>query len=195
EEYRIVRPDGSVRWMRDIASVTWNEDGRSARLDGVVADVTERRLAEEALRGSEEKYRLIVDNIHEIIYQISVEKNGQLGAARFISGQVEALLGYRPEEFAAEPELWLTLAHPDDAPLLQATTEQVVQSREAAVREYRLRDRRSGEYRWMEDKAIPPHDSRIAPAVGVLGIDCHRYPDRRRRSPAPRPQAPPVCPP
>jgi two-component system, cell cycle sensor histidine kinase and response regulator CckA len=50
EEYRIVTPDGSVRWIWDRAFPVRNEDGTLRRVIGVAGDVTERRLLEERLR-------------------------------------------------------------------------------------------------------------------------------------------------
>lgn len=49
-EYRIVRPDGEVRWVRDRGRVVYAEDGSVQRLDGIVTDVTEHVRAGEALR-------------------------------------------------------------------------------------------------------------------------------------------------
>ena len=49
DEYRIVRPDGTVRWVRDSVVARRQADG-SIRLDGVVSDITARRQAEEALK-------------------------------------------------------------------------------------------------------------------------------------------------
>ncbi|MFZ5511663.1 MAG: EAL domain-containing protein [Pseudomonadota bacterium] len=48
-EYRIVRPDGEVRWLFDRARVVTNERGRRLRIDGIAADVTERKRQEELL--------------------------------------------------------------------------------------------------------------------------------------------------
>lgn len=57
EEYRVVRPDGSLRWVRDSVMVNAGPEERTLRLDGVLADVTEQKLTEEALRATQEEFR------------------------------------------------------------------------------------------------------------------------------------------
>lgn len=56
-EYRIVRPDGHQRWVRDRSRFVRDEGGTPIRLDGVVSDVTDQHLADEKLRASETRYR------------------------------------------------------------------------------------------------------------------------------------------
>src|SRR5262249_25892 len=59
EEYRIVRADGTIRWVRDNVLVSRDaSNGPALRLDGVLTDITERRQVEE-------RFRLIVDGAHE----------------------------------------------------------------------------------------------------------------------------------
>ncbi|MCW9003184.1 MAG: PAS domain S-box protein, partial [Rhodospirillales bacterium] len=52
-EYRIVRPDGSMRWLHERAEAVEEKDGKTTRTRGTVQDVTERRLAEDRIRESE----------------------------------------------------------------------------------------------------------------------------------------------
>ncbi|HWH72303.1 MAG TPA: PAS domain S-box protein, partial [Candidatus Sulfotelmatobacter sp.] len=60
-EYRIVRPDGSVRWVLDRAFPLRNESGQSVGLVGLAKDITESKLAEASLRESEQLYRAIFE--------------------------------------------------------------------------------------------------------------------------------------
>jgi PAS domain S-box-containing protein len=63
EEYRLVRPDGTVCWVRERVRVSPAHDsGGRRRLDGVLTDITEHRRAEGMWRQSEERFRAFLDN-------------------------------------------------------------------------------------------------------------------------------------
>lgn len=72
-EYRIQRPDGQVRWVRDRGVMEAKSDGTPVRMAGVSFDVTERRAAEETLRESEERFRLLVHNSPDLMFYQDLE--------------------------------------------------------------------------------------------------------------------------
>ena len=75
-EHRVLRPDGSVRWANSRTQTFFEGEGsarRAVRTVGAVADITERKQAEEALRQAEEKYREIFDNAVLGIFQSTPE--------------------------------------------------------------------------------------------------------------------------
>jgi PAS domain S-box-containing protein len=60
-EYRIVRPDGEIRWLHDRASVVRDKNGNPVRIGGVATDITGRKLAEIHIQASEDRYRSLFE--------------------------------------------------------------------------------------------------------------------------------------
>jgi PAS domain S-box-containing protein len=63
EEYRIVRPDGTIRWIRDRAFPVFRQSREVYRVAGIAEDFTERKQAEERLRESERRYDAMLKNV------------------------------------------------------------------------------------------------------------------------------------
>ncbi len=72
-DHRVVRPDGTVRWVQERADVLRGSDGRAVRMVGVVQDITERRQAEEAIRSSEARYRTLFERNLAGVYRSSLD--------------------------------------------------------------------------------------------------------------------------
>jgi PAS domain S-box-containing protein len=66
--HRMLRPDGSTIWVERTGRAHFDEQGRLQRIVGMVADITERKRAEEALRQSESNYRMFVSQSSEGIF-------------------------------------------------------------------------------------------------------------------------------
>ena len=92
-EERILRPDGSMRWLRTWAHALLDERGQVARMIGVCQDVTEQKIADEQLRESERRYRLIVEDADEGIWV-----GDEVGKTLFTNARLAEMLGYSPDE-------------------------------------------------------------------------------------------------
>ncbi len=64
-EYRIVWPNGELRWINAMGNTIYNAQGQAQRMSGICIDITDRKRAEEALRQSEERYRTLFDTLIE----------------------------------------------------------------------------------------------------------------------------------
>ena len=71
--YRVLQPDGSPVWLEKSAKAFFDEQGKLLRMIGMVANITERKRAEQAQRESEDKLRLLLDSTGGAIYGIDLE--------------------------------------------------------------------------------------------------------------------------
>ncbi|MBD2664533.1 hypothetical protein B6N60_03861 [Richelia sinica FACHB-800] len=69
-EARIIRPDGTLRWIACLGSVICDDQGLPERMTGVVMDITERKYSEEALRQSESKLQQAKDKLQAVLYAV-----------------------------------------------------------------------------------------------------------------------------
>ena len=94
EEYRIVRADGSIRWIWSRCFPVQNEKGEIYRTGGIIQDVTRRKEAEEAVRESEEKFRTIFEAARDGIHVIDPDTRSTV----IVNPRMCQLTGYTEEE-------------------------------------------------------------------------------------------------
>jgi PAS domain S-box-containing protein len=107
-EYRIVRPDGPTRWIWDRGFPVRDETGQVTRYVGVAQDITERKRAEEAMRESEARYRVLFEASADGILIADLEKRG----FKYANPALCRMLGYSEEEMRT---LSVADIHPKDA--------------------------------------------------------------------------------
>ncbi|MGK7876059.1 MAG: EAL domain-containing protein [Xenococcaceae cyanobacterium] len=108
-EYRILRPDGEERWIRDRAHLIYDATGTAIRIDGIATDITYRVRAEEALKKSEEQFRLTFE-----LAPIGMAIATLDGKFLRVNQALRDTLGYKVEELLEQTCADIT--HPDDLP-------------------------------------------------------------------------------
>ncbi len=93
-KHRIIRKDGALRWVSDTSILNKDMAGRLLSYDGVVEDITERMVAEEALRESEARFRGLLQSVDSV----AVQSYGPDGTTHYWNQASERLYGYSAEE-------------------------------------------------------------------------------------------------
>ncbi|MBD1813397.1 PAS domain S-box protein [Microcoleus vaginatus DQ-U2] len=151
-EYRIVRPDGKTRWIRDRAFPIRNQADRVYRIVGIAEDISERKQAEKTIGESEERFRQLAENSQDCFWLISAEFTDLL----YLSPAYEQIWARSREELYADPLKFMEWVHPEDKPLLQEAIRRVLQG-ESTSTEYRF-FRSDGTMHWLCDRAFPIYD-------------------------------------
>jgi PAS domain S-box-containing protein len=133
-----------------------DESGEITGVISVATDITERERAEEALRESEEKYRLVSENIPVTVYSALPDEHS---TSLFLSGRMEELTGYPSEQFLKDPQLWAAVVHPDDRECVWEKIEEHRRNKCALDVEYRIVTK-DGVIKWIRDRATPMIDQK-----------------------------------
>lgn len=136
----------------ELAVVALHGNGRP-EFSGFIRDLSRERAALAALRESDERYRRLVERLPGIVY---IDEPGAHG--RYISPQIEQLLGFTAEEWLENPDRWLEALHPDDRARAAAELAAGEESGQRFTSEYRLLAR-DGQVVWFRDEATPTRDA------------------------------------
>ncbi|HEX5950107.1 MAG TPA: PAS domain-containing protein [Actinomycetota bacterium] len=134
-EYRMIRTDGTVVWVRDGALPVRDDDGSVVFWQGALYDVTAGKRHEEQLEEARERYRALVENLPAVVYLVAPDDDRR---TLWVSPQVEHALGYAREEWLDQPDIWMELLHPDDREPALAALDAHNETGEPWSREYRL---------------------------------------------------------
>ncbi|MGB7342110.1 MAG: PAS domain S-box protein [Phototrophicaceae bacterium] len=165
-EYRIFASNGDLHWANlKRIPVMAEQTNKPIRYFGVIQDITENKLAEEALRKSEERYRFISDMSSDGAYSIRFE--GDSIVVEWIVGKMLSNLGYTNDEFVnqlASPQY-----HPDDLSRAIAMKDQLLTGK-VVEDEFRV-FHRNGNLHWLYIKRVPIWDDAKQKVIRYLGIN------------------------
>jgi len=170
DEYRIMRPDGTIRWVWNRGFPIRDGSGRVVRVAGIAEDITERKRAEHALRESEERFRTLADATPVLIWGSDTDKQ-----CNYFNKQWLDFTGRTIEQEMGKG--WTQGVHPDDLERCRETYVTALDARTPFTVDYRLR-RQDGQYRWVLENGVP----RFAPDgifSGYIG-SCLDITDRKR---------------
>jgi PAS domain S-box-containing protein len=153
--YRIVRGDGSIRHIHNVARPVLNESGALIELVGTAADITDRRRAEENLAESERRFRLLTESIPHHVWSFRPD-NSSVG---YWNQRLIDYTGLTPEDIKTGG--WAAL-HPDDVERVKAAWEKTWTNGGEYEMEQRIRGR-DGRYRRFVCRGVAIKDEQGRP--------------------------------
>jgi PAS domain S-box-containing protein len=149
-EYRGIRPDGEERWYEARGQVTWAPGGDPVALRGVCMDINARKLAEQSLRDSEERFRTLADNISPFAWMADAS-----GWIFWYNRRWYDYTGTSPEDMQGWG--WTKVHHPDHVDRVVRRIKRSWETGEPWEDTFPLRGR-DGHYRWFLSRALPTRD-------------------------------------
>ncbi len=149
-EFRIVRPDGNVRWLHRKGQIVRDEQGVPVRVSGITLDITDRKEAELALQRSEALYRAIGESIDYGVWVCAPD-----GHTTHVSDSFLKLLGISREQCFNFG--WKDMLHPDDAREIMSAWEECVRTGGTWDRENRFRGA-DGQWHHILSRGVPVKD-------------------------------------
>ncbi|MGJ5673343.1 MAG: PAS domain-containing protein [Nostochopsis sp.] len=151
-EFRVVYPDGTIRWALSKGKVFYDQNRQPMRMAGNNIDITERKRSAEALQDSEERFRQLAENIDLVFWIKEVSEN----RVSYVSPAYEHLWGLNPHQLYADQNTWVEHIHPED----RESTDRAFQEKAVAGQfdqEYRI-ILADGSIRWVRDRCFPLRD-------------------------------------
>ncbi len=178
QEYRYRRPDGTESWVTGRARALRGTHGTVTGYIGTIADVSELKHVERALREANERMELALDSSNTGLWEYDV-RSGRVAW----SEQSLAMLGYAPGDFAGHVTDWSSRVHPDDVRAVCDALRACETGEMPAYRAtYRLRTR-AGDWRWIHAAGRAVERDAAGKAVRMIGthVDVHESRSAERR--------------
>ncbi|MBD2064941.1 PAS domain S-box protein [Funiculus sociatus GB2-A5] len=141
---RYITKDGRHCYLEVTAQLTLASDGRINGTSGSLTDITERQIAESALRESEERWHLALRGNNDGIWDWNIKTNQV-----FLSARWKEMLGYEDDEIANHFDEWIGRVHPDDVDWVRQLCQDHLDKKiPFYVAESRLRCK-DGTYKWI----------------------------------------------
>lgn len=134
-DHRIVMADGRIKFVQERWQAIFDSSGKPVRVIGTCQDITEQKQAEEAVRESEERFRLVSKATNDAIWDWDL-----LTDAHYWNEGFETLFGYDREKLQLTIQAWTSLLHPDDKEAIIADVQRAI---DGAAESW------AGEYRFM----------------------------------------------
>ncbi len=161
--HRVIMPDNEIMWLKWTDHAILDTQGNIIEYQSVGRDITQRRLAEEKLKQSEERYKRLIEGINVVTWEYdTITKKYE-----YISKQVEKIFGYPIEQWHKTEDFWFGIIHPDDKEqAIKFCTEHIEKGVNHEL-EYRV-IASNGDVKWIKDITSVYSDNNSKKLHGVM---------------------------
>jgi diguanylate cyclase (GGDEF)-like protein/PAS domain S-box-containing protein/hemerythrin-like metal-binding protein len=165
-EKRYMRKDGKVLWGILQVTLVRDDEGVPQYFISAIQDITERKQLERSLEDNLAILKMALEGAQEAVWEWDLVT----GKAKF-STQYYTMLGYQPDEFAANQDEWLERIHPDERDaVIGKIKAEMEQNQDVYVAEYRMRAK-DGRYRWIQGRGKVVSYDETGKPVRMVGIN------------------------
>jgi len=163
--HRIIRPDGIVRYVHELAQAEVDSAGNLWRLSGTVQDITELMEAQDKLRETEARFVFAVEGAGDGVWDWDMITNSM----QFSSVYME-MLGYAENELPNHADTWVNSVHPEDMPRVQLALQDYLEGRTKVYDpELRLQCK-DGSYKWILCRGTVVDRNSNGKPVRMIGV-------------------------
>ena len=162
------RRDGVRISVLSTLSIITDDNNQPIGFIAVNRDITERKLAENALKESEQRYQRITEEITDYVYTVTVRDGRAVETRHGLA--CKSVTGYTAEDFAENPNLWIGMVPPEERDRVVAHAQKILTGEDLPAIEHRI-IRKNGQIRWVSDKSVVHLDSNNV-MVSYEGIIC-----------------------
>lgn len=162
-EYRIITQSGETRWVWERGRKIQSNGDRQTFIDGIIIDITERKLALELMHENEARFKRFSENAEDILFRVDLNPEPKL---TYINPAVERITGFTPEECYNNKDISTSNLHPEDMPFML----QMLKSGKIKDNPFTMRwQHKNGDWHWLESKVVHVYDN-SGELIAVEGI-------------------------
>ena len=163
-EHAITWPDGARRMLSMNAAPLKDDAGEIVRVVISIEDITEQRLAQQALQRSQNRFQNLLQSLDDIVWE--ADANGE--HLYYLNEAIEPIFGRPMDDFFDNPSLWLEVTHPADQQRVRAQLRPLTEEGTTSF-EHRI-VRPDGEVRWLQSY-VSVVKSEDGPHIGGISTD------------------------
>lgn len=143
-------------WLEEKMFPKLDESGNHVGNMGIIRDFSERKLYENTLKRNQDRLSMILNNIDEMVYNISLDEEGGK-TIEYVSPQIERLFGINEGEYIEKSKTGELIEryHPEDIINLTDIQDKIKKQKKAVTVKYRFKPQHKEEYSWFEERIFP----------------------------------------